>query len=175
MRLLLTFIVLISCSKKGDDTTPDTCTVTRTDVGAMVSCPDGSGAVIFDGEAGESGKDGQTVVGPKGERGEAGASCTTTQLANGLRVSCPDGTDAVVFHGADAQPSAYSIVEIIEPCPDLPGTHREVLLRLSGGGLLAHYSDGAKQFLTWVTPGTYQLTDGSGCIFTVDSDLQVTW
>lgn len=117
--------------------------------------------------------------GPAGVSGIDGESCTVEQEANGSVIMCPDGTSAVVLNGQDgldgqdASQSAYSVVDIIRPCPG-PG-YREVLLRLENGNLLAHYSDGQKEFLSFLTPGNYQLTDGSNCSFTVHSDLSVTW
>ncbi len=130
--------------------------------------------------------------GPVGQTGKPGSSCSTVQLDNGARIDCTDGTHSVVLNGAvgtvgpqgnigqtgmagergaDAPISSYAVTEIISPCP---GTgYREVLLRLQNNTLLAHYSDGQKQFLSIIGPGTYSLTDGSNCIFTIQSNYTI--
>ncbi len=119
-------------------------------------------------------------VGPKGADGQDGApgsSCSVQQMSNGAIITCQDGTSAVILNGADgsdAPPTAYSVVELINPCGDAPG-YDEILLRLHNGQLIAHFSHGNKQFLTLLTPGTYQTTDGTNCLFSVDSNLNVTW
>jgi hypothetical protein len=127
----------------------------------------------------------QGVQGNRGASGLVGApgidgsSCSVESVSNGAVITCEDGTSTVILNGADgqdgsdAQPTAYSIVEVIKPCPG--SGYREVLLRTYNGEILAHYSHGSKQFLTFLTPGNYQLTDGSSCNFTVHSDMSVTW
>jgi len=63
-------------------------------------------------------------------------------------------------------------VELINPCEDAPG-YDEILLRLHNGQLIAHFSSGNIQFLTLLTPGSYVVTDGTNCQFSVDSNLTV--
>jgi hypothetical protein len=125
----------------------------------------------------ESGRNGaQGEVGLRGPAGASGGSCSVAQVSNGAVITCDDGTTAVVLNGQDAPtdaPTAYTVAEIIKPCPELG--YREVLLKLYNGDILAHYSDGSKQFLTLITPGSYVLTDGSSCHFTVHSDMSVSW
>lgn len=83
-----------------------------------------------------------------------------------------DGED-----GNDGEPASegdYNIVGIVDLCGDGPGFD-EVLLRLSNGMLLAHFSSGSLQFLSSIGPGSYVTTDGQACYFTVTSDLEVVW
>jgi len=80
-----------------------------------------------------------------------------------------DGTN-----GKDAQPTAYTITDIIDLCGKQTAFD-EVLFKTSSGVIIAHYADGAKQFLTVVTPGNYITTDGTNCYFTVTNSGQVTW
>lgn len=118
----------------------------------------------------------KTVKGEPGQNGKDGESCTVTQLVNGVLIKCGE-TQAVVLNGEngkDASPTMYSIKEIIDPCGK-QASFDEVLLRLQDNTLLAHYSAKGNEFLTVVTPGTYQTTDGTKCVFKVDSNLKVSW
>ena len=76
--------------------------------------------------------------------------------------------------GTSPEPSAYDIAEIIDPCGK-QAAHDEVILRLTNGSLLAHYSDGQKQFFAVIGAGTYQSTDGTRCVFSVDANNVVRW
>jgi hypothetical protein len=102
-----------------------------------------------------------------GKDGKNGSSCSVSNAEGGALILCEDGTSSLLLHGAT---SPTSIVEIIRPC-----NSNELLLRLGNRELIAHYSDGPKQYLTFVTPGTWRLTDGSSCVFTVHDNLDVTW
>lgn len=136
------------------------------------------------GNPGSNGQDGSTgpqgvqgIPGPVGPAGTPGSSCSVIQLGNGARIVCTDGSEAVVINGtngSDAPVSQYSVLEVIDPCGDTPGFD-EVLLRLANNTLLAHYSDGQKQFLVLIGPGSYVTTDGKNCHFTVDTNMGVTW
>lgn len=158
--------------EKGERGVPgEGCSATETSTGAVIACKNGSVANI------KNGKD--------------GTSCTTQSLSNGARISCTDGTQSVVYNGTngtngqngqdgqdgedgqDAPPSAYSVVELVDPCGK-QASFDEVLLRLQNNQIMAHYADGAKQFLTIVGPGSYVTTDGTHCYFTVTNDLQIT-
>jgi hypothetical protein len=124
------------------------------------------------------GKDGS--MGPKGDTGAPGSSCSVTQVSNGAIISCENGTSAVLLNGQDgadgspAPATPYTVTEIIDPCGNSPGFD-EVLLRLHNGQIMAHYAQGALQFLTILSPGTYRVTDGTNCVFTVHPDMSVTW
>ena len=119
----------------------------------------------------DDGKDGTNgLPGRDGNDGAPGEGCSVEQTTGGAVITCADGSMSVILHGSDG---LDAVVEKIKPCA---GTgSREVLLRLSDGSLLAHYSDGANQFLAELFPGTWRLTDGSSCVFTVHHDLSVTW
>lgn len=160
------------------------CTVDQTDFGSTVICDDGTMGEILNGSTGPAGQNGAD-----GAPGADGSSCTSIPYINGAVVQCDDGSSVVILNGTDGQdgqdgadgqdgqdapPTPFVITELIRPCPLLPGTFREVLLRLGDGSLMAHFAGGGNQFLTTIPPGNYQLTDGSGCDFSVDSDLTVT-
>lgn len=136
--------------------------------------------------------------GPKGDKGDKGdqgipglngTSCAVTSVATGAIISCTDGTAAYIADGAKgdqgikgdtgqdgaaAPVSPYTIMEAIDPCGKQTA-YDEVLLKLNNGTILAHYSDGAKQFLTVVGAGNYVTTDGTSCYFTIHTDGSVTW
>ena len=132
----------------------------------LVSCGDGSSYQIP-----------APKVGPAGADGADGQSCSIADVDNGAIITC--GEEHVVIvdgaDGADAPPTAYSVTELIDPCGDSPGKYDEVLLRLANGTLLAHYADGAKQFLAVIGPGTYVTTDYQSCVFTVSPANSVSW
>jgi hypothetical protein len=47
----------------------------------------------------------------------------------------------------------------------------EIVLRTKSGKLVAYFKEnGSREFLTLLTPGSYQTTDGSNCPFTVTAD-----
>lgn len=76
--------------------------------------------------------------------------------------------------GPAASPNPYDIVETIVPCGRVYADD-EVLLRLADGRLLMSYNYAGKASLTEVSPGRYRTTDRKSCLFTVNSDLTVTW
>lgn len=93
-----------------------------------------------------------------------------TSLVLLLTVGCAEGPrGSAGTNGTDGQDS---IIEVIRLCPE---RSQEILLRLSSGELVAHYSDGKKQFLVALQPGNYVTTDGTNCRFTVDKELNVSW
>lgn len=78
--------------------------------------------------------------------------------------------------GADAALSAYSIVNVIDVCGDAPGIIDEVLLVLANGQVLVSFSEnanGKNTRFSILSPGTYQTTDGSACVFTLTADGRV--
>lgn len=116
--------------------------------------------------------------GPAGPGGIDGSSCSIVQLVNGVRISCTDGTEAVVLNGtngidgaagqngADAPPTMYSVVEVIDVCGK-QAAFDEVLLKLANGQIMAHFASGSQQFLALIGPGNYTTTDNTSCKFTV--------
>lgn len=117
--------------------------------------------------------------GPAGPGGVDGSSCSIVQLVNGVRISCTDGTEAVVLNGsdgqdgADAQPTMYSVVEVINPCGP-QATFDEVILKLANGQIMAHFASGSKQFLALIGPGDYTTTDSTHCHFTITNTGDIT-
>lgn len=79
---------------------------------------------------------------------------------------------AVVCHGESAT-GLFNAVEVLNPCGDAPGVYDEVLLRLTDGTVLASFSEnvnGKNTRFSLIGPGTYQTTDGTGCVFTLTSE-----
>lgn len=119
--------------------------------GALIECTDGSSAFIKHGENGTDGQDG--ADGQNGSDGQDGA--------DGQNGS--DGVDAVQT--------------IIDPCGQ-ETTHGldEVILVLSSGEVLAHFSNGSDQYLTILKKETwYVTTDGTGCRFKIDSTGEIAY
>jgi hypothetical protein len=119
---------------------------------------------------------GKVETGPMGPSGPPGSSCSVDQLSNGAQITCENGTSAVLSNGVDGQdatlPAGYSYIPegafYIVAIEDLCGAGaQQVLFRLSDNSLLAHYSHGAKQYLTVLSPGSYTSTDGYNCRFDV--------
>lgn len=137
----------------------------------------------IDGERGETG-----ATGPQGSQGVAGSVGATgpqgvAGIPGAIGPQGPKGDTGDVgsigpqglpgSDGQDLNPSPYTIVELIDPCGDTPNAYDEILFKTSSGIILAHYSDGVKQFFVVLTPGNYQTTDGNGCLFTVDAQGNV--
>lgn len=99
--------------------------------------------------------------------------CNGTDGANGTNgVNGTNGQD-----GQDAPPTAFTPVEIIDPCGDTPTIYDEVLLRLADGSVLASFSDnanGQNTRFSLLKPGSFMTTDGSGCYFSFDG-TDFTW
>lgn len=128
-------------------------------------------SLITIGCVGPSGINGLNGIdGINGIDGLNGQSCSVTSFPESTLIHCTDGTSSVIMHG---HPAPYEIVEIIAPCHETGS--KELLLRLRNGDILAHYSHGVRQYLTYLSPGTWQLTDGTSCVFTVHSNMSVTW
>ena len=144
---------------------------------------------------GKPGKNG--VNGQDGKDGKDGASCEVSEILpgstiapnGGALISCP-GSTVVVYNGTngvdgadgqdgqDASLPPTSIVAVIDPCGDAPGIYDEVLLKLQDGNILASFSQnqsGLNTRFSLLSPGSYQTTDGTSCVFTVNSDMSVTW
>lgn len=149
------------------------------------------GSVGPEGPVGPSGSSGATVIGPQGpvgtpgidgQQGPDGRPCTVEPGSGGALVRCPDGTSVFIQNGApgadgqDAPPTAYTVVEMINPCGDAPGIYDEVFLRLANGTLIASFSDssnGNNTRFSILTAGSYVTTDGDSCYFSVDSNNQL--
>lgn len=80
--------------------------------------------------------------------------------------------------GADASVTAYTIVDVINPCGDAPSVYDEVLLKLANGSFLASFSDnasGSNTRFSIIPAGSYVTTDSTSCHFTIHADGIVTW
>lgn len=125
-----------------------------------------------------------SYVGKDGKNGVDGSSCTVTEVSSspavpngGAIITCADSS-VLVKNGANGQDGVSSIVSLIDPCGDAPGIYDEVILRLNDGTLLASFSDnanGKNTRLSVIGEGSYQVTDGSGCAFSITSDGSVTF
>lgn len=115
---------------------------------------------------------------PNSDEEGKNVGCTVREVENGAEITC-GSTKVVILNGGkgadgkDAPDSAYQIIETIDPCGDAPGQYDEVLLRMANRQLLAHYSDGQKQFLVLIGPGNYKTTDNTNCLFTIDNNLNI--
>lgn len=183
LKLLLLVLVMSSC---GYQVPKDQCIGSGTECNKQEVIRGEKGETGEQGPAGapgQRGSDGNTgapgVDGEAGTDGADGSSCSATRVINGVEISCTDGTHAVVIDGApgtdgeDAPPTAYSVVEMLNPC----GTQSqfdEILLKTASGKWIAHFSSGGNQFLTVITPGTYRTTDGTNCYFTLNNDGTIT-
>lgn len=132
------------------------------------------------GPAGVPGQEGPQ--GPQGSPGTPGSSCTSERVSNGGLITCTDGTSVLILDGEagedgeDAPPTAYTVVEIVDPCGDAPGIYDEVFMRLQNGLLIASFSDNANGKNTRfavIGQGSYITTDGSMCYFSIDSNNQL--
>lgn len=105
-------------------------------------------------------------VGDKGDKGDKG-----DQGEQGIPGQ--DGED-----GDDAAPTPYTPVALVNPCGDAPGVYDEILIKLANGQLVASFSanaNGNNTRFAVLTPGTYVTTDGDSCVFTVDSNGDITY
>lgn len=93
-------------------------------------------------------------------------------LCNGVNgVDGQNGQDGQ--DGQDAVLPPFAPVAILDPCGDHPSIFDEVLLKLANGQVLASFSDnvsGLNTRFSLIGPGTYRTTDGSSCLFTIDSN-----
>ena len=64
-------------------------------------------------------------------------------------------------------------MEFIDPCGDNPGQFDEILLLMSSGEIVAFFEQGARRYLSVITPGSYRTTDAQNCRFDVLTDGSV--
>jgi pilus assembly protein FimV len=135
------------------------------------------------------------ATGAAGPQGDAGTSCTVETVDpdpnvapnGGALITC-GSTSTLVLNGAPgpagpqgdagvpAPPTAYSVVNVIDPCGPSGGAD-EVFLQLANGTVVASFSDnaaGQNTRLSILNDGTYETSDGTNCIFTVSTNTQVT-
>lgn len=135
------------------------------------------------------------TTGSTGPQGPAGASCTVKSVDpdpavapnGGALITC-GSTSTLVLNGAPgatgpqgqpgtpAPPTAYSVVNVIDPCGPSGGAD-EVFLELANGTLVASFSDnaaGQNTRLSILNDGSYVTSDGTNCAFTLSTDTSVT-
>lgn len=89
----------------GPSTTADAlCGVETQDDGSkLITCDDGTTAIVRDGTDGAQGAKGEP--GPKGDPGKDGASCSVEDNGDGTKIiTCTDGTKVTVADGAKGEP-----------------------------------------------------------------------
>jgi hypothetical protein len=146
-----------------------------------------SQAVVCDGATG--------ATGATGAQGDAGTSCSVesvdpdpTVAPNGGALITCGATSTLVLNGAPgpagpqgdagtpAPPTAYSVVNVIDPCGPSGGAD-EVFLQLANGTVVASFSDDASGLntrLSILNDGSYVTSDGTNCYFTVSTNTSVT-
>jgi hypothetical protein len=87
----------------------------------------------------------------------------------------PGSTGKAGLTGPAGNDGEGAVIEVITPCPGIPGNYPEVLWRITGGKLYAVYASGQNIHLTEVIPGHYVTTDGRNCYFSVTQDLQIQY
>lgn len=98
--------------------------------------------------------------------------CSVVSTSEGTTIVCgntdtfiPNGTDGA--DGVDGINGQDAVIEVIAPCND---PYNEVLIRMSDGTVIGHYSGGTvnKQALVVLTPGAYVTTGrGNSCHFVI--------
>lgn len=162
--ITLTAILAVSCAlqKKPEETPPRECKVTQVDEGAVIACP-GSAPVTVN-----NGRDGGSITGPKGDKGEQGDSIQGPAGKDGESIQGPAGRDGT--DGINTNP-----VTEVRPCPDTWKPNTELFLCINST-LYAVYdpSQLGGVHLTALDEGaTYQTTDGRACVFTVKPNCEL--
>lgn len=176
-----------SCTLHGDGcNSTDVVVVEKTTVVTGTPGPAGQSTT---GPQGNSGNQGE--VGQIGLPGEDADSCTVVSVSYGAEVTCPGQATVLIHNGAvgatgatgaagvagsNAPPTPYTITELVDPCGHMTD-HDEVLLRTSNNKLIVLYADnihGDYPRLSILGPGNYTTSDGTGCGFTVDANLNIT-
>lgn len=175
------YIILACRGEIGPQGLPgNSCTTTTVSTGSVTACPDGTVSYVYNGKPGIDG---------------SVATCSTQQLSNGSETICSDGSHSVVVNGEvgakgdtgsigntgmagnngtngtdgqDAPISAYSIIDVLLPC-GAGGGYDEVLLRLGDGRILGHFTEGTREFLSILKPGSYITASIPACYFSVDA------
>lgn len=140
----------------------------------QVLCDGANGA---SGAAGAAGSDGAStvlkVIPAASSACPAGGStilmALDVQHLGQYSTSAPNQESLTICNGQNAAVSAYTPVEPIQPCGNTVA-YKEVLLRLSGGEVLASFSENANGLNTrfsFLPDGSYVDTDASGCNFSL--------
>lgn len=189
--LLLSLLMFFGCSDRysstlGPDGNPgkngSSCSVSKTDNGAFISCADGTSQLVTDGSNG--------VNGTNGLNGLPGGNCSVSQQPQGALITCPDNSAVLVTNGTDGTNGTNgsngsngtngtngTVVEPIQFCTGFTQTYPSVFAECGfciNGIMYGVYSanDG---FLAELPPGTYS-SDGinSSCTFTIGDNCKVS-
>jgi hypothetical protein len=98
----------------------------------------------------------------------ADTNLVSSYVCNGTNGS--NGTNGT--NGSNAPPSPFTPVTILDPCGNSSGVFDEVMLKLYNGQILASFSDNVNGYNTRfsiIGAGSYMVTDGSHCYFSIDS------
>lgn len=128
-----------------------------------VACPTGGVVILAATDSNES-----------GALDIEDTNIVSSTVCNGLNGSDgqdgADGQDGT--NGTNAPPTAFSPVDILNPC-GINGSYDEVLVKLASGQVLASFSQnqsGQNTRFTILLPDTgYVTTDGTNCSFKVNS------
>lgn len=216
--IILVLLILTGCMKKQIEMLyrpPLNCTVTSQNNTAIITCPDGTTAMVSNGTNGTVGPAGPSgSTGNTGLNGSSGHSAAFSMVGASLTL-CPAGGSVISLgidlnddsvlqlgetgqvavlcngvagtngtdgqagaNGQDAPPTPLTPVAIVNVCGDAPGIDDEVFLRLYNGLLLWSESDtmgGVNTRLSLARAGTWTSTDGDHCVFTLDSNLNITY
>ncbi len=143
-----------------------------------------SQAVVCDGATGATGPQGpagtscsvETVDPDPAVAPNGGALITCGSTSTLLLNGAPGATGPQGEPGTPAPPTAFSVVDVIDPCGPSGGAD-EVFLRLANGTVVASFSDnaaGQNTRLSILNDGTFETSDGTNCVFTVTTDTSVT-
>ena len=152
------------------------CTVTKAANKSTINCADGTSVSVLDGEDGLAGTNGSTgATGSTGAKGDAG---TDGAKGDTGAAGAKGDTGATGATGASIIP--------VKLCRDSSSGYPEYGFLLNGSVYGVYYgylnsrgnpsnsSSGTLQsFLAKLTPGRYQSTNGTGCLFTINSEGQV--
>lgn len=115
------------------------------------------------------------VNGADGADGKDGIGCEVSEVDNGVLIRCGD-SHAVILRDSTTETSIIPVIEVLDPCGDMPDEVDEVIIRLPDGRLLATSKKGpAKRFLTILGAGKYRTTDSQMCPFTVWENGEISW
>lgn len=97
-------------------------------------------------------------------------SCRVSVVSQGTLIYCPqNGTSALITNGVSVSSQPF--------CPNksAPNGFQESYL-IASGLIYAILDTGSAMgvYLTYIHPGNYTTSDGSGCTFTVNSDNTIT-
>lgn len=200
IKLLILFLFIIWILGCGElkSIQPHNCSVSKVNDLTTVTCPDGTVSTIHDGSDGANGL--------SGDRGAPGLT-TMVQQASADVSLCPAGgvvlnigldmnydtilnlneiTSTAVICNGMSNPSQFEPVGLVMPCvhdpmhptdSELADPSYEIFVKLSGGELLASFSDNVSGYNTHfalVPAGSFMSTGKTNCHFNVDNQGVIT-